>query len=106
MGKKLTLSKNQRGKKLTKDMFGWNVCKITNEVVVYFNTNKDDRSSVLVLIPKKAVKEANKRNLLRRRTKEVFRLSVKRDKPVDYLIKFSKFAEGFEESLENFFKNV
>ena len=106
MGKKLTLSKNQRGKKLTKDMFGWSVCKITNEVVVYFNTNKDDRSSVLVLIPKKAVKEANKRNLLRRRTKEVFRLSVKRHKPVDYLIKFSKFTEGFEDSLKDFFKNV
>ena len=73
---------------------------------MYFNTNKDDRCSVLVLIPKKAVKEANKRNLLRRRTKEVFRLSVKRHKPVDYLIKFSKFAEGFEDNLEDFFKNV
>ena len=106
MGKKLALSKNQRGKKLTKDMFGWGFCKITNEVVVYFNTNKDDRSSVLVLVPKKAVKEANRRNLLRRRTKEVFRLSVKRDKPVDYLIKFSKFTEGFEDSLKDFFKNV
>ena len=55
---------------------------------------------------KKAVKEAYKRNLLRRRTKEVFRLNVNRDKSVDYLIKFNKFTEGFENNLENFFKNV
>lgn len=106
MGKELTLSKNQRGKKLTKEMFGWDFCKITSEVVVYFNKNNDNRSSLLVLVPKKAVKEAFKRNLLRRRSKEVFRLNAKRDKSVDYLIKFSKFAEGFEISLKDFFKNV
>jgi ribonuclease P protein component len=106
MGKELTLSKNQRGKKLTKEMFGWDFCKITSEVAVYFNKNNDNRSSLLVLVPKKAVKEAFKRNLLRRRSKEVFRLNAKRDKSVDYLIKFSKFAEGFEISLKDFFKNV
>ena len=106
MGKALTLSKNQRRKKLTKEMFGWNSCEITSEVCVFFNTNKNNKNSVMVLVPKKAVKEAYKRNLLRRRTKEVFRLSVNRDKSVDYLIKFNKFTEGFENNLENFFKNV
>ena len=106
MGKELTLSKNQRKKKLTKEMFGWSVFKVTNEVSVFFNTNSDNKNSILVSVPKKAVKEANKRNLLRRKTKEVFRLNVKRDKTIDYLVRFSKFAEGFEGSLEDFFKNV
>ena len=68
------------------------------------NTNKDDRCSVLVLIPKKR-KRGQQRNLLRRRTKEVFRRAL-RDITLDYLIKFSKFTEGFEDNLEDFFKNV
>ena len=106
MGKDFSLSKNLRRKKLTKEMFGWRVYSVTDEVSVFFNNNKNNKNSVMVLVPKKAVKEAYKRNLLRRRAKEVFRLNVKRDKSVDYLIKFNKFAEGFENSLENFFKNV
>ena len=52
------------------------------------------------------MRDASKRNFLRRKSKEAFRLSVNRDKSVDYLIKFNKFADGFEESLKNFFKNV
>ncbi len=106
MGNDLTLSKNLRRKKLTKDMFGWSVCKVTNEVSVFFNTNKKNENTVLVLIPKRAVKEAFKRNLLRRRAKEVFRLNAKREKSLDYLIRFNKFAEGFEGSLKEFFRNV
>tara|TARA_Y100000992_G_scaffold292017_1_gene249039 strand:+ start:82 stop:402 length:321 start_codon:yes stop_codon:yes gene_type:complete len=106
MGKKLTLSKNLRRKKLTKEMFGWSVFSVTSEVSVFFNTNNDNKNSILVSIPKKAVKEAHKRNLLRRKTKEVFRLNAKREKTIDYLVRFNKFAEGFEGSLEDFFKNV
>ena len=56
MGKELTLSKNQRRKKLTKEVFGWNSCEITSEVCVFFNTNKNNKNSVMVLVPKKAVK--------------------------------------------------
>ncbi|RPG42494.1 MAG: hypothetical protein CBC72_005210 [Gammaproteobacteria bacterium TMED112] len=106
MSKELTLSKNQRRKKLTKEAFGWDVYEITAGVSVFFNTNNENKNSVLVLVPKKAVKEAFRRNLLRRRAKEVFRLNVKRNKSVDYLIKFSKFVEGFEGNLKDFFKNV
>tara|TARA_B100000989_G_scaffold1862_1_gene1185 strand:+ start:176 stop:496 length:321 start_codon:yes stop_codon:yes gene_type:complete len=106
MGKELTLSKNQRKKKLTKEMFGWSVFKVTNEVSVFFNNNNENKSTVLVSVPKKAVKEAHKRNLLKRRVKEVFRLNAKREKSVDYLVRFNKFVEGFESNLEDFFKNV
>ena len=105
MGKDFSLSKNQRRKKLTKKMFGWEVCKVTDGVSVFFNTNKN-KNTVLVSVPKKAVKEAYKRNLLKRKAKEVFRLNAKRDKSADYLIRFNKFAEGFESSLKDFFKNV
>ena len=106
MGNDLALSKNLRRKKLTKDMFGWSVCEITNGVSVFFNTNSKNENSVLVLIPKKVVKEAFKRNLLRRRAKEVFRLNANREKSLDYLIRFNKFVEGFEGSLKEFFRNV
>ena len=106
MGKELTLSKNQRKKKLTKEMFGWSVFKVTNGVSVFFNTSNENKSSILVSVPKKAVKEAHKRNLLKRRVKEVFRLNAKREKSVDYLVRFNKFVEGFESNLEDFFKNV
>ena len=87
-------------------MFGWSVCNVTDGVSVFFNTNNNNKNTVLVSVPKKAVKEAYKRNLLKRKAKEVFRLNVKRDKSADYLIRFNKFAEGFERSLEDFFKNV
>ena len=106
MGKELILTKNQRKNKLNKEIFGWSGFKVTNEVSVFFNTNNDNKNSILVSIPKKAVKEAFKRNLLRRKTKEVFRLNAKREKTIDYLVRFSKFAEGFEGSLKDFFKNV
>ena len=86
-------------------MFGWSVCNVTESVSVFFNTN-NSKNTVLVSVPKKAVKEAYKRNLLKRRAKEVFRLHAKRDKSADYLIRFNKFAEGFEDSLKDFFKNV
>ena len=86
-------------------MFGWEVCKVTNDVSVFFNNNSN-KNTVLVSVPKKNVKEAYKRNLLKRKAKEVFRLNAKRDKSADYLIRFNKFAEGFESSLEDFFKNV
>ena len=86
-------------------MFGWSVCNLTDGVSVFFNPN-NNKNTVLVSVPKKAVKEAYKRNLLKRKAKEVFRLNVKRDKSADYLIRFNKFAEGFERSLEDFFKNV
>ena len=56
MGKELTLSKNQRKKKLTKEMFGWSVFKVTNEVSVFFNTNNDKKNSIIVSLPKKEVK--------------------------------------------------
>ena len=105
MGKDFSLSKNQRRKKLTKKMFGWEACEITSDVSVFFNINSN-KNTVLVSVPKKTVKEAYKRNLLKRKAKEVFRLSVKKDKSVDYLIRFNRFAEGFESSLEDFFRNV
>ena len=105
MGKDFSLSKNLRRIKLTKEMFGWRVCNVTDGVSVFFNTNKN-KNTVLVSVPKKAVKEAYKRNLLKRKAKEVFRLNAKRDKSTDYLIRFNKFVEGFESSLEDFFKNV
>ena len=105
MVKDFSLSKNQRRKKLTKEMFGWRAYNVTDGVSVFFNTN-NNKNTVLVSVPKKAVKEAYKRNLLKRKAKEVFRLHAKRDKSADYLIRFNKFAEGFEGSLEDFFKNV
>ena len=71
----------------------------------FFNTN-NSKNTILVSVPKKAVKEAYKRNLLKWKAKEVFRLNAKRDKSADYLIRFNKFVEGFESSLEDFFKNV
>ena len=106
MGKDFSLSKNQRRKKLTKEMFGWRVYNVTDGVSVFFNTSNENKSSILVSVPKKAVKEAHKRNLLKRRAKEVFRLNAKREKSVDYLVRFNKFVEGFESNLEDFFKNV
>ena len=105
MSKDFSLSKHLRRKKLTKEMFGWRVCNVTDGVSVFFNTNKN-KNTVLVSVPKKAVKEAYKRNLLKRKAKEVFRLNAKRDRSTDYLIRFNKFVEGFESSLEDFFKNV
>ena len=105
MGKDFSLSKNQRRKKLTKEMFGWKVCNVADGVSVFFNPN-NNKNTVLVSVPKKAVKEAYKRNLLKRKAKEVFRLNAKRDKSADYLIRFNRFAEGFESSLKDFFKNV
>ena len=105
MRKELTLSKNQRRKKLTKEMFGWKIYNVADGVSVFFNLN-NNKNTVLVSVPKKAVKEAYKRNLLKRKAKEVFRLNAKRDKSADYLIRFNKFAEGFESSLKDFFKNV
>ena len=87
-------------------MFGWVSCEVFEGVRVFYNHNNLDKNSILVMIPKKAVRDASKRNSLRRKTKEVFRLNVNRDKPADYLIKFNKFTDKFEESLVSFFKNV
>ena len=86
-------------------MFGWKICNVADGVSVFFNPN-NNKNTVLVSVPKKAVKEAYKRNLLKRKAKEVFRLNAKRDKSADYLIRFNKFAEGFEDSLKDFFINV
>ena len=33
-------------------------------------------------------------------------LNVNRDKSADYLVKFNRFTDGFEESLRKFFKDV
>ena len=87
-------------------MFGWRSVAVFDGIKVFYNDNKTNKNSVLVMIPKKAVRCATKRNMLRRRTKEVFRLNVNRDKPADYLIKFNKFTDKFEGSLVSFFKNV
>lgn len=106
MPKSFSLPKESRLKKITKEMFGWKSCDVFEGIRVFYNDNHNNKNSVLVMIPKKAVRDASKRNSLRRKSKEVFRLSVNRDKSVDYLIKFNKFADGFEESLKSFFKNV
>ena len=87
-------------------MFGWRAYNVTDGVSVFFNYLTTVKTLFLVSVPKKAVKEAYKRNLLKRKAKEVFRLHAKRDKSADYLIRFNKFAEGFEDSLKDFFKNV
>ena len=87
-------------------MFGWGSCEVFEGVRVFYNHNNLDKNSILVMIPKKAVRDASKRNSLRRKTKEVFRLNVNRDKSADYLVKFNRFTDGFEESLRKFFKDV
>ena len=87
-------------------MFGWVSYEVFEGVRVFYNHNNLDKNSILVMIPKKAVRDASKRNSLRRKTKEVFRLNVNRDKSADYLVKFNRFTDGFEESLRKFFKDV
>ena len=87
-------------------MFGWVSCEVFEGVRVFYNHNNLDKNSILVMIPKKAVRDASKRNSLRRKTKEVFRLNVNRDKSADYLVKFNRLTDGFEESLRKFFKDV
>lgn len=87
-------------------MFGWRSVVVFDGIKVFYNDNKTGKNSVLVMIPKKAVRCATKRNTLRRRAKEMFRLNVNRDKSADYLIKFNKFTNKFEESLVSFFRNV
>ena len=87
-------------------MFGWGSCEVFEGVRVFYNHNNLDKNSILVMVPKKAVRDASKRNSLRRKTKEVFRLNVNRDKSADYLVKFNRFTDGFEESLRKFFKDV
>ena len=87
-------------------MFGWHSFVVVEGVKVFYNKNKTGKCSVLVMIPKSVVSCATRRNMLRRRAKEVFRLNANRDKSADYLIKFNKFTEKFEESLVSFFKNV
>ena len=87
-------------------MFGWGSCDVFEGVRVFYNHNNRNKNSILVMIPKKAVRDASKRNSLRRKTKEVFRLNVNRDKSADYLVKFNRFTDGFEESLRKFFKDV
>ena len=106
MPKALSLPKESRLKKITKEMFGWQSYEVFEGIRVFYNNNGNNKNSVLVMIPKRVVRDASKRNSLRRKSKEAFRLSVNRDKSVDYLIKFNKFADGFEESLKSFFKNV
>ena len=87
-------------------MFGGGSCEVFEGVRVFYNHNNLNKNSILVMIPKKAVRDASKRNSLRRKTKEVFRLNVNRDKSADYLVKFNRFTDGFEESLRKFFKDV
>ena len=106
MPKSFSLPKESRIKKISKEMFGWVSCEVFEGVRVFYNHNKLNKNSILVMIPKRAVRDASKRNSLRRKTKEVFRLSVNRDKSVDYLVKFNRFTVGFEESLKKFFKDV
>lgn len=106
MPKSFSLPKESRLKKITKEMFGWQSCEVFEGIRVFYNDSRNNKNSILVMIPKKAVRDASKRNSLRRKSKEVFRLSVNRDKSVDYLIKFNKFADGFEGSLKSFFENV
>ena len=106
MPKSFSLPKESRLKKITKEMFGWQSCEIFEGIRVFYNNNRNNKNSVLVMIPKRVVRDASKRNSLRRKSKEAFRLSVNSDKSVDYLIKFNKFSEGFEESLKSFFKHV
>tara|TARA_B100000212_G_C27294273_1_gene498672 strand:- start:565 stop:885 length:321 start_codon:yes stop_codon:yes gene_type:complete len=106
MPKVFSLPKELRTKKISKDMFGWKSIEVFDGVLVFFNENKNNKNSILVMVPKSVVREASRRNLLRRKTKEVFRLNVKRDKSVDYLVKFNKFAHGFEGGLKGFFENV
>ena len=106
MPKSFSLPKESRIKKISKEMFGWVSCEVFEGVRVFYNHNNLDKNSILVMIPKKAVRDASKRNALRRKTKEVFRLNVNRDKSADYLVKFNRFTDGFEESLRKFFKDV
>ena len=106
MPKSFSLPKESRIKKISKEMFGWVSWEVFEGVRVFYNHNELNKNSILVMIPKRAVRDASKRNSLRRKTKEVFRLSVNRDKSVDYLVKFNRFTDGFEESLRKFFKDV
>lgn len=87
-------------------MFGWKGYEVVGGLSVYCTEKDSPPPSAIILIPKSSVKKAARRNLLRRRAKEVFRKSVNRNKSMDYLIKFNKFIEGFENNLEGFFKNV
>jgi ribonuclease P protein component len=106
MPKSFSLPKESRIKKISEEMFGWVSCEVFEGVRVFYNHNNLDKNSILVMIPKKAVRDASKRNSLRRKTKEVFRLNVNRDKSADYLVKFNRFTDGFEEGLRKFFKDV
>ncbi len=102
----LCYDKSLRIKALSKQMFSWQGEEIFKGVNIYHKKKPESPPSVLVLIPKKSVNSAVSRNLLRRRTKEVFRKSVNREKPMNYLIKFNGFVVGFERRLELFLKNV
>jgi ribonuclease P protein component len=85
---------------------GGSLARFLRALGFFITKTSNNKNSVLVMIPKRVVRDASKRNSLRRKSKEAFRLSVNRDKSADYLIKFNKFADGFEESLKSFFKNV
>ena len=106
MPKDLSYSKSFRIKSLNKQMFGWKGYEVVGGLSVYCTEKDSPPPSAIILIPKSSVKKAARRNLLRRRAKEVFRKGVNRNKSMDYLIKFNKFIEGFENNLEGFFKNV
>ena len=99
------LNKNNKLKKISKEMFSWSKENICEGLVIY-KSYKVEMGAILVSIPKSVVGSSVKRNRLRRVVKEIYRKSV--DGPLNrhFLVKFNASLVGFEKVLENYFKNV
>ena len=100
----LPLTKKNKLKKISKEMFAWDSSKISNQISIY-RQKVEEGSAVLVSIPKRVVKSAVRRNEIRRKTKEIFRKNKSLSDGYNFLVKFKADCDPNVEEFLSYLKN-
>ena len=100
----LPLTKKNKLKKISKEMFTWDSSKISNQISIY-RQKVEEGSAVLVSIPKRVVKSAVRRNEIRRKTKEIFRKNKSLSDGYNFLVKFKADCDPNVEEFLSYLKN-
>tara|TARA_Y100000813_G_C24119586_1_gene331963 strand:+ start:26 stop:439 length:414 start_codon:yes stop_codon:yes gene_type:complete len=100
----LPLTKKNKLKKISKEMFTWDSSKISNQISIY-RQKVEEGSAVLVSIPKRVVKSAVRRNEIRRKTKEIFRKNKSLSDGYNFLVKFKADCDPKVEEFLSYLKN-
>ena len=106
MSSNLKLNKENRLRKITREMYGWKKTAVGDEIFVYEKGSERKEPAILIAIPKSVIKSAVKRNNTRRKVREIFRKNIPRDVGISFVVKFKGPPGKFTKELENYFKNV